>query len=345
MGGGVSPDTTRVAIMPDTGEVTKRPYTHYVLTYLPPECVVNLLSPDLEWVFCTVYASNRGMSLGHWGQRLESREWTCILCGEDAENVLGYTEPVMGWSDTLLKYGLVVSNTVWLIDPLNPERRDRIYEGERLLDARWAPDGSAIAAVTPDGQLLLIAPDGSGHRVLAEDPEKFSPNEDLAWSPNARHIYFTKRAAHSWGREVWVVDVRSGESRQIFERDSASLMLLGMSRYGYLLMGESVYREGEEEIRLWVWEGSRVVNSVSVKGYSYILGNSVWSPDGRRAALLIASRDGTERLMEVNITEGSVQAVPLSEQMDISDVLAWTPEGIIVSTYDGIIGLLQIPTE
>ena len=328
--------------IPPTATEVGRSYINPVLMYVPPECVVDALSPDREWVFCTVYAPGREMAPGHWARRLdEGAEWNCLLCGKEFEGMVGDTRPVEDWPGMPLKYGLVVSNTIWLIDLLNPGQRDRISAGEGILYAIWAPDGSAIAAVMRDYRLLLVATDGSGHRILAEGPEIFSHYGDLVWSPDGQRLYITKLAADTWGKEVWSIEVRNGESRKIFERDSVYLMLLTINRQGILLCSEPVHDQGIEKIRFWVLEGNKVVGSVSIEGHA-IYGKPIWSPDDRKVAVLVASRNGVERLVEVDITSGRVRTVPWSEHMKIARILSWQPEGIIVATHRGTIELIQI---
>jgi len=75
--------------------------------------------------------------------------------------------------------------------------------GSEVLPA-FSPDGRWIAYIAEStNQLILIAADGSGARVLAPVPESFpgqdsDPDRMFEWDPDARGITFLTRAATLW---------------------------------------------------------------------------------------------------------------------------------------------------
>ena len=86
-------------------------------------------------------------------------------------------------------------------------------------DARWSPDGRAIAYVR-NGGLWLIAPDGGAPRLLvgSRDPAVRPVPLLGQWAPDGRTLYY--KALDSAGRAgLWSVPVEGGESRQLVRFD------------------------------------------------------------------------------------------------------------------------------
>jgi Tol biopolymer transport system component len=89
-------------------------------------------------------------------------------------------------------------------------------------DPKWSPDGRLIAYCVR-GQVRVIAPDGSGERVLVdaragdEHPEPAYP----VWSRDSRTIYYKAydRDRHS---SIWSVPVTGGTARLLVRFDDPS---------------------------------------------------------------------------------------------------------------------------
>lgn len=123
------------------------------------------------------------------------------------------------------------------IDDREPIRltRDVGYEGWPA----WSPDGSHIAfSFDPDGsarahRIEVMAPDGSGRSVLAEDA--YGP----AWSPDGALIAFVKTFGDPTGRsnEVWVMAPDGSGQRKLAD---------GGSKPSWSPDGELVFWRGDE---------------------------------------------------------------------------------------------------
>jgi Tol biopolymer transport system component len=88
-------------------------------------------------------------------------------------------------------------------------------------DPKWSPDGRLIAYCT-DGQLWVIAPDGTGDRLLVApgssgDPEPMYP----VWSRDGRTVYYK---AYDRAREstIWEVPAVGGSPRLLVRFDVPS---------------------------------------------------------------------------------------------------------------------------
>ncbi|MEM7415248.1 MAG: alpha/beta fold hydrolase [Gemmatimonadota bacterium] len=147
---------------------------------------------------------------------------------------------------------------LWIVDPaLGPHELESPGPGvARVTDdsaderaARPSPDGSAVAFYSgrSGSQDIWVAPvDGSSSPRqltdggMAHDDFRFAP----AWSPDGTQIAYYSNRTDYWEDDIWVVDVGSGEERQIsstlmasstpvWSPDGRHIALLGTSKYEY----------------------------------------------------------------------------------------------------------------
>ncbi|MCG8468249.1 MAG: prolyl oligopeptidase family serine peptidase [Gemmatimonadetes bacterium] len=107
-------------------------------------------------------------------------------------------------------------------------------EGRRLTSRL---DGTRAPAVSPDGERVAFYSSESGHQdiwlvpadgsaaarrlteaAMSLDDPRFVPT----WSPDARHLAYVSNEADYWHDDVWIVDTRTGDRRQL----SRSLMAM-----------------------------------------------------------------------------------------------------------------------
>ena len=122
----------------------------------------------------------------------------------------------------------VSSANIWDAYIVTRARRGAPWGGPRQLtrngssDPKWSPDGRLIA-YTVRGQLRVIAPDGTGDRVLVDaragdqQPEPAYP----VWSPDSQTIYYKAydRDRHS---SIWSVPPAGGTPRLLVRFDDPS---------------------------------------------------------------------------------------------------------------------------
>ena len=119
-------------------------------------------------------------------------------------------------------------------------------------DPKWSPDGRLIAYCV-QGQLRVIAPDGTGERVLVDaraadgQPEPAYP----VWSRDSRTIYYKAydRDRHS---SIWSVPVTGGTPRLLVRFDDPSRRSL---RREFATDGQRFYfTVARDESDLWTME-------------------------------------------------------------------------------------------
>lgn len=169
----------------------------------------------------------------------------------------------------------------------------------------WSPDGSTIAFVRENRSLMLVTPLGTNERRLTS-----AYDSKLSWSPDGKRIAFSDWLPHDGGLAVFVVEVATGERRQVTAP--------GTARPGDLtpeispdgreiafartdIAKSTIYRvpAGGGQPRL-VYEP----NHEAIRGVT-------WSPDGR-SIVFSSRRGGATLLWSLRISGDSPQLVPLA---------------------------------
>lgn len=157
------------------------------------------------------------------------------------------------WSPDSRSIAFRREGQVWRIDADGgePSQITRDLEGARAWT--WSPDGQALALFsTASGSqdLWVVAADGSGEpRQLTEgamsvDEVRFG----ASWSPDGSMLAYVANKADYWSDDVWLVDVETGQERQLSQTiraistspqwspDGSSIAVLGTKKdeYWYL---------------------------------------------------------------------------------------------------------------
>ncbi|WP_042376519.1 S9 family peptidase [Streptacidiphilus melanogenes] len=202
-----------------------------------------------------------------------------------------------------------------------------------VLDPRPAPDGRHIAYATTDGALRVIAADGSGDRVLADesDPEvtwgqaEFIAQEEMDrsrgfwWAPQGDRLLAARvdnRPVQRW----WIADPANPDQEPL--------------EIAYPQAGTPNAEVGLAVVEL---DGRRVDVGWDREAYPY-LARVHWSAGGP-PLLLVQSRDQRRQII-LTVDPASGETVPLHEEGDpdwvelFSGVPVWTPDGRLVRVAD-----------
>jgi Tol biopolymer transport system component len=114
----------------------------------------------------------------------------------------------------------ICDNRVWIGNADGSNLVPLTTRGHRFANLHWSPDGRWLLTAwyheLEASALYLLAADGSGGRLLTDDPSlSVFP---VGWSPDGRQaIYYVWRDASMVGRgaEIWAADVETGETRQL----------------------------------------------------------------------------------------------------------------------------------
>jgi Tol biopolymer transport system component len=118
-------------------------------------------------------------------------------------------------------------------------------------DPKWSPDGRLIAFCAK-GRLRVIAPDGTGERVLVQAPSGNDPEPAYpVWSHDSRTIYY-KAYDRDRNATIWSVPVTGGAPRLLVRFDDPSRRSL---RREFATDGRRFYfTVAHEESDLWTME-------------------------------------------------------------------------------------------
>ncbi|MEX2527083.1 MAG: hypothetical protein WEA09_05545 [Gemmatimonadota bacterium] len=169
------------------------------------------------------------------------------------------------WGDT---------DHLWIIEGSDARRLTRNSGSERHMI--WSPDGTRIAysIQNPGGvsNLYIRPSDGSaGDRplVVSEGMHKWYPS----WSPDASTLVFHTNDPATEARDLWYVDVASGETGVLVDDDGIQA-LNRMSRDGRFVAYQSDH-EGQLEVYVTTWPRSEARWKVSTNGGTW----PKWSQD------------------------------------------------------------------
>ena len=171
-------------------------------------------------------------------------------------------------------------------------------EGPPSSNLVFSPDGSLLAAVSPDGAVYLWdARRGWGLRLLTRERKgaptmvvlgKNPPPSSVTFSPDgsllASGVRYSSRAVHLW-------EVATGQELRILERHKGSINCVAFSPDGSLLASGGK----DKTVRLWEVPTGRELRVL--EGHTQSVNSVAFLPDG--SFLASASQDKTVRLWEV----------------------------------------------
>lgn len=240
---------------------------------------------------------------------------------------------------------------LWRYDAASGSSRRITFTGARNRAPRWAPDGLAVAFLSDRAertQIYLMPREGGEARPVTRHA---TPVQSFRWSPDGRSIAFTAvdaksdetRKAEEAGEDavvvearfdwpkLWVVDVETGEARQIVTDD------VNVEEYAWSPDGAR-FALRVRPTTLFDWSRQSEIHVMPAGGgpLTRLTDNDtaesglLWSADGR--ALLYTAADEARfinaepKLFRIDVASREIQRLAASYEHGIDD-LAWEPGG------------------
>jgi len=210
-----------------------------------------------------------------------------------------------------------------------------LYEGY----PSWTPDGKKIFYVRMDEawidhDVLEIAPDGRGSRLVVSDTDFFDYRAGLAFgavavSPDGEQVLF--RSKRSGWLNYWVVPLDGGEPRQIapanYDQEDARWSPDGSA----ILYSEN--RNGTHSLRIVPTDGG--TPRVLVDPGFGAARRAEWSPDGESVSYTLETPTRPADLHVVTVNTGESRRLTASLPVGLEDRLD-APEKVTYQSSDGL---------
>jgi len=195
----------------------------------------------------------------------------------------------------------------------------------------FSPEGSTIAyysTVSGSQDIWVVSTDGSGQprqvtdELMSEDDGRFAPS----WSPDSQYLAAVSNRADYWSDDVWLIDVTSGNTRQVSQGLMASstpvwspsgdrIAVFGTSKDGYW------YQDLSSIYVLDLDADTEQAVDMQVYASDYIMRNEpIWSENGDHIFFLYHER-GSFHLWSVP-GEGGVATRVTNKEGMVSNVSA-----------------------
>jgi hypothetical protein len=210
---------------------------------------------------------------------------------------------------------LVCNSRVWISDADGSGQTPLTTAGWSFSDLHWSPDGRWLLTTwwhgSEGGALYLLAADGSGGRLLIDNPSLYV--FPIGWSPDSRQvIYNVYRGAANNQVSVWSTDIETGETHPLpgvptWSPDGQHLVYVAESPEA---RGNVVWLSDAD------WENPRPLVDLAELGPQ-----GAWSPDSSRLALTLLDEDPAQNAVVLyELASGSI--TPLVTIADVAGIAA-----------------------
>jgi Tol biopolymer transport system component len=210
---------------------------------------------------------------------------------------------------------LVCNNRVWISDADGSDQVPLTATGWNFSDLHWSPDGRWLLTTwwhgSEGGALYLLAADGSGGRLLIDNPSLYV--FPIGWSPDGRQVvYNVYRGAANSQVSVWTTDIETGETHPLpgvptWSPDGQHLVYVAESPDA---RGNVVWLSDAD------WENPRPLVDLAELGPQ-----GAWSPDSSQLALTLLDQDPARNAVVLyDLASGNI--TPLITIADMAEIAA-----------------------
>ena len=319
---------------------------------MPPNSRLLHLSPDLHWVIYGVDNTSGG-----------EQGWRCSLAKIEDDGRLSsptlITESTKetivaahGFSpdsssfliETISNKGQLSETGIWLNQVANVRDQLLVYTGTTPLHGvSWAPDSRHFTVVTTDMGADLVATDGTVRKHVVP-PATFAKVEtSLSWSPVSDQIVYPDM--HKSPVTVWMADLKSGERHSLFSDPWPVKPIWSPDGQTIAILGFEPGENPEQRLTMLNRDG-QVLATVDLPSWPDY-GEGMWSPDGKRFALVLKENEETTEtyVAVVSMPAGRYSRFPI-EKGGSGHLRGWDPDSqsVIVETdRDNTPVLVRVP--
>ncbi|HEX9057922.1 MAG TPA: S9 family peptidase [Ktedonobacterales bacterium] len=222
----------------------------------------------------------------------------------------------------------------WVVETAGGEPRQLTRFPDRVGEVQWSPAGDWLVVTVDAGgdehdQLNLVPAAGGEPRALTAQPRVI--HHFGAWSPDGTSLCYSCNRRHPAFFDIYVMDIASGASRCVLERD-ATLTARAWSPDGAALIVSRENTNLDEDLFFVPLDGSapRLLTAHTGEA-SY--GSPHFAPDGR-ALYVLSNRDRERRAPAALDLAASTEQHAHAPMRILSDA-AWEAEGGLALSPDG----------
>jgi dipeptidyl aminopeptidase/acylaminoacyl peptidase len=226
---------------------------------------------------------------------------------------------------------------VWVVDVASGKSTRLLGEKDKGSSLHWSNDSEWIAfSGKTDGKdgLIIIRPDGTGQRFLAEMKGTNSPltyeGDNIDWSPDSKQIAF--------------VSTTPGPETELATGDP-----IVITRYLYKPNYEEGSTRFNDNRRRHIFVAELSSGKVEQKTTGNFEEHSIdWSPDGKEI-LFVSNREPdpdlfyNPDLFSLNVSDGTLRRISATESAEFKP--QWSPDGTMISFMGTRRGLTDLETD
>lgn len=298
---------------------------------LPDSCSGYVFSPDWRWVAC------RDRSNIWVAPIADGQTGTPRLVARDEPGVnfslSGFPPGRSGFVLKSWESSEPYTLTLWLVEPSDPDRRIRLYQGSVPVAPQWSPDGRHLVLVDPGGWAEVVKDLGTDSQSVVPINHQLGPVAKVAWSPSGDQAFYCgqTKVAETFKLGGYVLDLNSLDTKLLFTGSES--LEPSWSPDGELLavLGPKAVGGDDWEVRLLSPAGTRLT-TIGLPGLQWAY-RMIWSPKGGYIAMEVS--EVAEADTKIGLVDTSSGEFRLTSIADVEKLIGWSDDGRAVIVLHG----------